>query len=154
MDAEPDLRELITAQRSELEAQAEKLSQRLQEVRDELEELAVAERVAYRLVGQLHAETERETTPAQAAGQFAGRAVLLVPQRERGMDEAVLPEDYQRIMDVVRRADGPVMVKQVGAELGMSYEPARSEALRAKLNRLAERGWLRKRPDGKFTATL
>ncbi|MFJ5722982.1 hypothetical protein [Streptomyces sp. NPDC093149] len=116
------------------------MSQQLQEVRDELEELAVAERVAYRLVGQLHAETERETTPAQAAGQVAGRAVLLVPQRERGMDEAVLPEDCQRIMDVVRRADGPVMVKQVCAELGMSYEPARSEALRAKLNRLA--GWL------------
>jgi hypothetical protein len=36
------------------------------------------------------------------------------------------------------------MVKQVCAELGMSTEPARSEAMRSKLNRLAERGWLRK----------
>lgn len=44
-DAKPDLRELITARRAELEAQAEKLGQQLQEVRDELEELTVAERV-------------------------------------------------------------------------------------------------------------
>jgi hypothetical protein len=153
-DAEPDLGELITARRAELEVQAEKLSQQLQEVRDELEELAVAERVARRLAEQLHVETKREATPAQAAGQVAGRAVLLVPQRERGVDEAVLPEDYQRIMDVVRRADASVMVKQVCGELGMSTEPARSEAMRAKLNRLAERGWLRKLADGKFTTTL
>lgn len=152
--AEPDLRELIAARKAELEVQAEKLSQQLQEVRDELAELAVAERVARRLAEQLHVEAEREATPTQAAGQVAGRAVLLVPQRERGLDEAVLPADYRRIMDVVRRADGPVMVKRVCGELGLSTEPARAEALRAKLNRLAERGWLRKLADGKFTSTL
>jgi hypothetical protein len=151
-DAEPDVRELITARRAELEVQAEKLSQQLQEVRDELEELAVAERVMRRLAEQLRAEPEQKTPPS--AGQVAGRVVLLVPQRERGVDEAVLPADYQRIMDVVRRAEGPVMVKQVCGELGISLEPARSEALRSKLNRLAERGWLRKLADGKFTTTL
>ncbi|MFE2037630.1 hypothetical protein ACFXBB_31145 [Streptomyces scopuliridis] len=121
---------------------------------DELEELAVAERVARRMVEQLCAEMEREATPAQAAGQVAGRAVLLVPQRERGMDEVVLPEDYQRITDVVRQADLPVMVRQVCAKLGMSTEPSRSEAMRSKLNRLAEWGWLRKLADGKFTTML
>lgn len=47
-------------------------------------------------------------------------------------------------MDVVRRADTPVMVKQVCAGLQMFTESARSEAMRSKLNRLAERGWLRK----------
>ncbi|WP_406723621.1 hypothetical protein WJ438_01540 [Streptomyces sp. GD-15H] len=151
-DAEPDLRELITARRAELEVQAEKLSLQLQEVRDELEELAVAERVARRLAEQVRAEAGSAVTPS--AGQVAGRVVLAVPQRERGMDETVLPADYQRIMDVVRRADGPVMVKQVCTELGISLEPARSEAMRAKLNRLAERGWLRKLADGKFTTTL
>lgn len=153
-DAEPDLRELITARRAELDLQTEKLSQQLQEVRDELEELAVAERVARRLAEQLHVDTEREAMPSRTAGQVAGRAVLLVPQRERGMDEAALPADYQQIMDVVRRAEGPVMVKQVCAELGIPLEPARSEALRAKLKRLSERGWLRKLGDGKFTTGL
>jgi hypothetical protein len=128
------------------------LSQQLQEVRDELEELTVAERVARRLAEQVRAESE-PAVPSPAR-QVAGRAVLAVPQREQGMDEMVLPADYQRIMDVVRRADGPVMVKQVCGELGISLEPARSEALRSKLNRLAERGWLRKLADGKFTSTL
>jgi hypothetical protein len=80
--------------------------------------------------------------------------VLAVPPRERDIDETVLPADYQRIMDVVRRADGPVMVKQVCGELGIALESARSEALRSKLNRLAERGWLRQLADGKFTTTL
>jgi hypothetical protein len=151
-DAEPDVRELITARRVELEVGAETLSQQLQEVRDELEELAVAERVMRRLAEQLRAEPEQKALPA--AGQVAGRVVVLVPLRERGLDEAVLPADYQRIMDVVRRAQGLVMVKQVCGELGISLEPARSEALRSKLNRLAERGWLRKLADGKFTTTL
>ncbi|MCL7494773.1 hypothetical protein M8I34_25715 [Streptomyces sp. MCA2] len=130
------------------------MSQQLQEVRDELEELTVAERVARRLAEQLHAETEREATPSRGTGQVAGRAVLLVPQRERGADEAVLPADYQRIMKVVRQADGPVMVKQVCDGLGISTERARAEAMRSQLNRLAERGWLRKLADGKFTTTL
>ncbi|MFE2738382.1 hypothetical protein [Streptomyces sp. NPDC059349] len=150
-DAEPDLDGLITARRVELDLQAEKLSQQLQDVRDELEELTVAERVARRLAERLRAETR--TTPG-GAGQVAGRAVLLVPQRERDTDETALPEDYQRIMDVVRRADTPVMVKQVCGELRMSKEPARSAAMRSKLNQLAERGWLRKLADGKFTTTL
>ncbi|MDO0936358.1 hypothetical protein QQY66_33400 [Streptomyces sp. DG2A-72] len=44
--------------------------------------------------------------------------------------------------------------KQICGELGIFLEPARSEAMRAKLNRLAERGWLRKLADGKFTTTL
>ncbi|WP_427164280.1 hypothetical protein ACQF4J_01595 [Streptomyces sp. C1-1] len=46
------------------------------------------------------------------------------------------------------------MVKKVCGEPGISLDPARSEAMRAKLNRLAERGWLRKLADGKFTTTL
>ncbi|GAA1341952.1 hypothetical protein GCM10009647_085850 [Streptomyces sanglieri] len=124
----------------------------MQEVRDELQELAVAERVARRLSEQARAEAEQPVTPP--AGQVAGRAVLTVPRLERGMVETVLPADYQRIMDVMRRADGPVMVKQACGELGISLEPTRSEAMRAKLNRLTERGWLRKLADGKFTTTL
>ncbi|MFF4602495.1 hypothetical protein ACFY12_07030 [Streptomyces sp. NPDC001339] len=120
-------------------------------MRDDLEELAVAERVARRLVEQHREETDR-TPPA--VGQVAVLTVLLVPRRERGKDEAALPEDYRRIMDAVRRADGPMMVKQVCTKLGASLEPARVEALRVKLKRLGERGWLCKLGDGKFTTTL
>jgi hypothetical protein len=117
-DTEPDLHGLITARKAELELQAEKLSQQLHVVRDELEELTVAERVARRLVEQLHAETR--TTPG-GAGQVAGRAVLPVPQRERDTDETGLPVDHQRIMDVVRRAATPVMVKRTRADNRRNY---------------------------------
>lgn len=129
-DAESGLRESITARRAELKLQAEKLSQQLQEVRDELEELTVAERVVHRLTDQLRAEAERIVTPP--AVRVAGRAVLAVPQRERGMDETVLPGDYQRVMDVVLRADGPVMVKQVCGELGFPWnQPPRRRCVRS-----------------------
>ncbi|MEU2872795.1 hypothetical protein ABZ769_26880 [Streptomyces olivoreticuli] len=64
-----DLRELITGRRAELELQAEKLSQQLQEVRDELEELTVAERVAHRLAEQMRAESEPAVTIACRAGR-------------------------------------------------------------------------------------
>ncbi|GGQ62345.1 hypothetical protein ACH4UX_21040 [Streptomyces althioticus] len=80
-DAEPDLRDPITVGRVELELQAEKMSLQLQEVRDELKELAVVERVARRLAGQVRTEAEQRTTPP--AGQVAGRTVLAVPPRER-----------------------------------------------------------------------
>ncbi|MCX4649664.1 MULTISPECIES: hypothetical protein [unclassified Streptomyces] len=70
-DAEPDLHGLITARRAELELQAETLSQQLQEVPGELEELTVAERAARRLAEQLHAETR--TTPGVPARSQAAR---------------------------------------------------------------------------------
>lgn len=108
--------ETCTSVREAVAESAEQLSQQLQEVRDELEELALAERVARRLAEQV--DGEREGMPPRAA------------------------------------ADTPVMVKQGCGELGMSSEPTRPEALRSKLNRLAERGWLRKPADGKVTTTL
>lgn len=49
-DAESDLRELVAARRTELKVEAEELSWQLQEVRGELKELSVAERVVRRLV--------------------------------------------------------------------------------------------------------
>ncbi|WP_344006413.1 hypothetical protein [Streptomyces thermocarboxydovorans] len=60
--------------------------------------------------------------------------------------------DYQRMLSIVAAAAGPVMVKDVGAELGIDIQvPGRLEPLRGKLTKLADRGWLHKRPDGKFT---
>ena len=50
--------ERITARRSELDALAEELAKRLQEVEAEREELGIAERVLLRLAGQDRADTE------------------------------------------------------------------------------------------------
>jgi hypothetical protein len=83
----------------------------------------------------------------------AGRAVLLIPHRGEAPDETALPDDYRRILQIVRAADGPVQVRAVGEELGLEVAVrGKLEPLRAKMTKLAERGWLHKRPDGRFTA--
>ncbi|WP_405676336.1 hypothetical protein OG239_41610 [Streptomyces sp. NBC_00868] len=88
-------------------------------------------------------------------GQVGGRAVMLIPHREPGADESMLPPDYQRILAAVRQAAGPVMARGVGEVVGVDVSVrAKLEPLRSKLVRLVDRGWLRKLPDGRFTTRL
>lgn len=49
-----------------------------------------------------------------------------MPQRERGMNEAVLPAGHQRIHGRGAPGRRPVMAKQVRAEPGVPTAPARS----------------------------
>ncbi|WP_032769576.1 hypothetical protein [Streptomyces sp. CNS654] len=146
--------ERITARRSELDALSEELVKQLQEVQAEREELLVAERVLNRLAEQDRADTEAAGAAPRKA-QVAGRAVLLIPHRGESGDEAALPADYRRILAIVRAAGGAVQVKAVGEELGLEVGVrGKLEPLRAKMTKLADRGWLHKRSDGKFTARL
>ncbi|MFF8193539.1 hypothetical protein ACF05L_22430 [Streptomyces bobili] len=145
--------ERITARRSELDALAEELSKRLEEVQAEREELVIAERVLHRLAEQGRAEAEDAAAVAPVKAQVAGRAVLLIPHRGDDPDETALPDDYRKILAIVRAADGPVQVRTVGEELGLEVAVrGKLEPLRAKMTKLADRGWLYKRPDGRFTA--
>ncbi|WP_392749474.1 hypothetical protein [Streptomyces sp. LN590] len=145
--------ERITARRSELDALTDELAKQLQEVQTEREELVIAERVLHRLAEQDRAATEAAAVVAPAPARVAGRAVLLVPHRSEIPDEAALPGDYRKILAIVRAADGPVQVSGVGAELGLEVTArGKLEPLRAKLTKLADRGWLHKRGDGRFTA--
>jgi hypothetical protein len=145
--------ERITACRSELDTLAEELAKRLQEVQAEREELVVAERVLNRLAEQDRAEAEAAAAVAPAPARVAGRAVLLIPHRSENNDEAALPADYRKILAIVREADGPVQVRAVGEELGLEVAVrGKLEPLRAMMTKLADRGWLHKRGDGRFTA--
>ncbi|MEU6927525.1 hypothetical protein [Streptomyces sp. NPDC046631] len=140
--------ERITARRSELDVLAEGLVKQLQEVQAEREELVIAERVLNRL-----AEQDQAAAVVPVPARVAGRAVLLIPHRGENPDEAALPADYRRILVIVRAADGPVQVRGVGEELGLEVAVrGKLEPLRAKMTKLADRGWLHKRPDGRFTA--
>ena len=147
--------ERITARRSELDVLAEELAKRLQEVEAEREELGIAERVLRRLAEQDRVDTEAAEAAAPVKAQVAGRAVLLIPHRGETDDEAALPADYHRILVIVRTAGGPVQVRTVGEELGLEVGVrGKLEPLRAKMTKLADRGWLHKRPDGKFSVRL
>ncbi|WP_314616652.1 hypothetical protein [Streptomyces stackebrandtii] len=147
--------EKIAGRRAELDQLAQALAKQLAEVDAEREELAVAERVLRRLY-----EQEAEAAAGQDAGlpervQVGGRPVLKVPHRSEVADASALPGDYQRMLQIVKAAGGPVMVKDVGAELGIEVSvPGRLEPLRGKLSKLAGRGWLHKLANGTFTTRL
>jgi hypothetical protein len=145
---DPELLERITARRAELD----ELEEQLAEVRVERDELAVAERVLERMTGQL---AEERSSARPMPGQVGGRAVMLIPHREPGVEEDSLPPDYQRIITAVRQAAGPVMAREVGEMVGVDVSvKSKLEPLRGKLVRLVDRGWLRKLPDGRFTTRL
>ncbi|MEU9617284.1 hypothetical protein AB0D56_38095 [Streptomyces sp. NPDC048209] len=149
---DPEVLERIVARRAELDGLEEQLVKQLDQVRAERDELAVAERVLTRMGEQIAGE---RAAGMPTSAQVGGRAVLLVPHRRDSPDETALPGDYRRILSIVRAADGPVQVRAVGEELGLEAEVrGKLEPLRAKLVKLADRGWLHKRPDGKFTARL
>lgn len=149
---DPELLKRITVRRAELDELEEQPAQQLAEVRAERDELAVTERVLQRVSEQL---ADERVSAAPAPGRVGGRAVMLIPHREPVAEEGRLPPDYQRILAAVRQAAGPVMVRQVGEMLGADVSVrAKLEPLRGKLVRLADRGWLRKLPDGRFTTRL
>ncbi|MCX4461373.1 hypothetical protein OOK58_01475 [Streptomyces sp. NBC_01728] len=142
--------ERITARRSELDGFTDELTKQLQEVQAEREELLVAERVLNRLAEQDRAEGETAVAASPAPARVAGQAVLLIPHRGEEPDEAALPGDYREILAIVRVADDPVQVRAVGEELGLEVAVrGKLEPLRAKMTKLADRGWLHKRPDGR-----
>lgn len=73
--------------------------------------------------------------------QVAGRSVLRVQHRREVVDAYAPPGDYRRMLRIVQAAGGPVMVKDVGAELGIDVVvPGRLEPLRGELSKPAVRG--------------
>ena len=141
--------ERIAARRAELDLLEEQLVKQLAEVRGERDELVVAERVVQRISEQGFGEY-LSLAPAPEA-LVGGRSVLLIPTRVAGIGPESLPEDYQRIMAIVAEAAGPVAVKEVGLVLGLPVDVrGKLEPLRAKMYKLADRGWLRKLGDGRF----
>jgi len=146
---DPEVQERIAVRRAELDDLEEQLVKQLAEVRGERDDLAAAERVLARMGEQIAAE-RAATVPT--AAQVGGKAVLLIPHRAPEVTETALPPEYQRILAAVRDAGGPVTVRQIGDALGLETGVrGKLEPLRGKLTKLADRGWLHKRPEGRFT---
>ncbi|MET9931916.1 hypothetical protein, partial [Streptomyces sp. NPDC006324] len=113
---DPELLERITARRAELDELEEQLAKQLAEVRAERDELAAAEHVLERMTGQL---AEERASAGPVPGQVGGRAVMLIPHRESGVEEDSLPWGYQRTLAAVRQAAGPVMAREVDEAVGV-----------------------------------
>jgi len=148
--------ERIAGRRAELDVLEDELVKQLvkqlAEVPCERDELVVAERVVQRISEQGFGEY---LTLAPPEAQVGGRSVLLIPTRAAGVGPDALPSDYQRLLTIVRDAAGPVTVKEVGGVLGLLVGVrGKLGPLRGKLNKLADRGWLRKLADGRFTVAF
>jgi hypothetical protein len=149
-DSDSVMLERIVARRAELDLAEEELVKQLADVRVERGELLVAERVVQRIGEQGFGEYLSLAPPPQA--QVGGRSVLLIPHRTAEMQDTELPSDHRRVVKIVREAAGPIAVKEVGTVLGLAVESrGKLEPLRGKMNRLADRAWLRKLADGRFT---
>ncbi|MCX4094498.1 hypothetical protein [Nocardia sp. alder85J] len=88
------------------------------------------------------------------SGSASPIGAVVVPQREPGMDPAVvLPGDYLDILEVLADAgEGGLRAGKVAAGLGVPVEDrSKVEGVRAKLKRLAARGWADQQATGLFT---
>lgn len=140
--------------RMRLTERAELLREELAEIDAELSRLEAAEVV----FGQWAEATDGGRRPSGiaepepervAAGPGAG-GMRLVPDRVEGMGLEALTSDYQRIMEIVAGADGPVMAKDVAMALGRELTPGKVEPVRGQLRKLADRGWLKRTGSGRY----
>jgi len=77
-----------------------------------------------------------------ASGHPPVIGVLAVPPWRAGLEVSVLPQDYRDLLEVAEDAGRPLRAAQIAAAAGLSTDRGKVETLRAKLKRLAERGWL------------
>ncbi|MFE9913503.1 hypothetical protein [Streptomyces clavifer] len=145
--------ERITARRVVLAEQAELLGKQLAEIEVELAEITTAERV----VTRLHAEDE--PVVADGAQDHKGDSAMVggaepgtvVPYRRDVSGAGELSAEYQRVLAVMEQTDGPLRCKQICERLQIGTEARKVEAMRSRMKRLVDRGWLRETGRGAFT---
>jgi hypothetical protein len=144
--------ERIGARRAYLAEQAELLGKQLADAEAELARVAAAEQVVVQLLAEDAAAGEvardDDSTMATATVVEPGR---VVPYRKDAAGPGDLSAEYQRVLQEVAAAGGPVRCKQMCERLGVGTEPRKVEAMRARMKRLADRGWLREGAPGLFT---
>ncbi|MET8454645.1 hypothetical protein [Streptomyces sp. NPDC005209] len=138
--------------------------QRLEKCREEAERAATALAEAERAViareefaAALAEARGADGSPPDSGGRTAAAAPGTVgPDWRPGLQPTVLAPDYQRIIGAleaaVQEGTGPLNCRQIAAHLGWETSAAGVEGVRAKARRVAERGWLVKEPDGRFSA--
>jgi hypothetical protein len=135
------------AEAEQLRGQIAELAERLAGVEEHLSRLAVAREVVDEV---LASGTTAEASPAPGqpgvtASPGAGRPPvtgLAVPPWQASAGADVLPRDYRDLLEVAEDAGRPLRAAQFAVAAGLSTDRGKVETLRAKLKRLAERGWL------------
>lgn len=139
------------AEAQELRGRIAELAERLVGVEEQLSRLVIAREVVDEVLDGTGAEVSAVspapgqagvTAPAGAGHRSAVIGVLAVPLWRAGLEADVLPRDYRDLLEVAEDAGRPLRAAQIAAAAGLSTDRGKVETLRAKLKRLAERGWL------------
>jgi hypothetical protein len=145
--------ERIAARRGVLAEQAELLGKQLAEIEAELAEITTAERVVIRLQVEGDSVVAGEMQGPRDDSAMVGGAEpgTVVPYRRDVSGPGELSAEYQRVLAVIEQADGPLRCKQICERLQIGTEARKVEAIRARMKRLVDRGWLRETGPGAFT---
>lgn len=139
---------VVRAQAEELRGQIAQLTERLAGVEEQLLRLVTAREVVDEVLDGAAGGVSPVLVQAEAAvpaGPGRRPAVaggLAVPPWRAGLEVSVLPQDYRDLVEVAEDAGRPLRAAQIAAAAGLSTDRGKVETLRAKLKRLAERGWL------------
>ncbi|MFJ5811290.1 hypothetical protein [Streptomyces sp. NPDC093093] len=138
-----------------LREEAARLAEVLEAAEIELDRRVIAREELVEALALSAAETTAVTGAKQGTVPSPVPGSVVPPWRD-GLPVTVLAPDYQRILDVLeeRRSagKGPVMAKEIAADLGLGTTPGKVEGVRSKARRLAERGWLLLEASGMFSA--
>jgi DNA repair exonuclease SbcCD ATPase subunit len=135
------------AEAEELRGQIARLSERLARAEERLSRLVITRET----VDEVLSEADEQASSAAAAadgtgpsrfGRLSPVGVLTVPPWRPGLEASALPQAYRDLLEVAEDAGRPLRAGQIAAAAGLSTDEAKVEGLRAKLKRLAERGWL------------
>lgn len=143
-----------------LEARERAVAERIEELREQIAaltgQLGEAEqdvkrlRIGRAVVAELLAEDEpapgEALSPAAGVVAAAASRWAMVPswRPDAGIPEqlAGLPRAYRDVLEVIDDAGGPLRSVDLCRSLGLGVQARVTEAMRGKLNRLVERGWL------------
>ncbi|MGP3959666.1 hypothetical protein ACTWPT_27015 [Nonomuraea sp. 3N208] len=116
--------------------------------------MKVAEQVVTQLLTADGADGTNEATGhIPVLDAVAAVGFMMIPYRQQACGPDELPADYQLLLRTVSATGGPIICKNICRAAGLGTASGQVEGTRAKLNRLAERGWLRKMPNGSFAAS-
>lgn len=156
-----DARERAAAGRVEgLTEQIAALTAELGEAEQELERLRIGRPVLAEALAEDEATTETESAaagqsavPVAAAASRWAMVPVFAPEADVSQALAGLPRAYRDVLEVLEDAGEPLRSVDLCRSLGLGVQARVTEAMRGKLKRLVERGWLVSPEAGRYALT-
>jgi hypothetical protein len=127
----------------ELRGRIAELTEQLTQAEERLSRLVITRRMVDEVLSEAGADVpSAEPGVTVPPHRSAAIGVVTVPPWRAGLEVCVLPRDYRDLLEVAEDAGRPLRAGQIAAAAGLSADRGKAETLRARLKRLAERGWL------------